>query len=713
MTKGLCNPHYNQWLAARRRHTGLDMEDWLSTAPVPCLEAAEPCVVAGCELERLGRGRLCYYHYNKHLREAPQRSVADWVLTQTPFLHEQHFSLAPLSHTLRLEVLYGLQQRDARGCTIYPALVRRLVKCIAPLPSLTTVSAGWRAWAASLTSSKHLQTLLTALVREVQAGRDQMLGVQPTDKEVWDSSLIKLSAEFSTVPYRYGHTLDFTTVSQSWLRTVVLEWARRTNPSRDRLKEAVKACEIASATLERRPAGGHDPKALRFDDVDAIVKAMRELRKADGDLCSYSYRRALNGSFFALIEYGRQAGLMDDVPGGFSRHRSHYIPGSPCGDDEPGRAIPEPVIAQLDAHLSSLGDEFPYRGWTHAQIRQMLRTAYIVLRDTGRRPDEVCRLRLDCLSEDDGDVLIWDNFKRRRFNRRLPITPATADAIRDWRQKRAQLVLRPASAVCLFPARGSSGGRDSSTPHLSTADLSTALRIWVRSIPELHSDTTGKDGKPLPFDRSRIYPYAFRHSYAQRHADAGVDVDVLKELMDHRSVDTTTGYYKVTIKRKREAVNSIRHLVIDRAGEPAPAPSATVYELRSVAVPFGNCIEPSNVKAGGQACPIRFQCSGCGFYRPDPSYLVAIDQHINSLKAERETAIAIGADDFVIRNFTDQIEAYDRVRTTMREALERLDPEDRQQIEDASAVLRRARASQGLRSLPLTVIPSKALHNDD
>jgi integrase len=486
---------------------------------------------------------LCYYHYNKYLRDDPRRPAIEWAATQSPFLHAQHFSLAPLGPTLRLEVLYGLQQRDARGCRINPALVRTAVKRIAPLPSLTTVTGGRPAWAASLTSSKHLKSLLMGLLREVQVGHNHMLGVQPTETEVWDSSLIKLSPEFSTDPYRYGHTLDFTTISQSWLRTVVLEWARRTNPSRDRLKEAVKATAIASTALERRAGGGHDPKALGFDDVDAIVKAMREARKADGELSSYSYRRALNGRFFALIEFGRQARLMDDVPGGFTRQRSHFIPGSPCGDDEPGRAIPEPVIAQLDAHLSSLGDDFGYRGWTRAQIKHMLRTAYVVLRDTGRRPDEVCRLRLDCLGDDDGDVLIWDNFKRQRFNRRLPITSATADAIRDWRDTRAQLVLLPVSVGYLFPARGPSGRRDSSNPHLTTADLSTALRAWVRSIPEIHSDTTGRDGKPLPFDRSRIYPYAFRHSYAQRYADAGVDVDVLKELMDHRSVDTTTGYY--------------------------------------------------------------------------------------------------------------------------------------------------------------------------
>ena len=33
------------------------------------------------------------------------------------------------------------------------------------------------------------------------------------------------------------------------------------------------------------------------------------------------------------------------------------------------------------------------------------------------------------------------------------------------------------------------------------------------------------------------------HTYAQRLADAGVAVDVLKELMDHNSIDTTMGYY--------------------------------------------------------------------------------------------------------------------------------------------------------------------------
>jgi integrase len=36
------------------------------------------------------------------------------------------------------------------------------------------------------------------------------------------------------------------------------------------------------------------------------------------------------------------------------------------------------------------------------------------------------------------------------------------------------------------------------------------------------------------------------HTYAQRHADNGTPVDVLRQLMDHKSIQTTGGYYTIT-----------------------------------------------------------------------------------------------------------------------------------------------------------------------
>ena len=137
---------------------------------------------------------------------------------------------------------------------------------------------------------------------------------------------------------------------------------------------------------------------------------------------------------------------------------------------------------------------------------------------------------------------------------------------------------------------------------------------------------------------------------------------------------------------------------------PAPMSSATAYEARSVAVPYGNCTEPTNIKAGGKSCALRFQCAGCGFYRPDPSYLPAIDEHLHALRADPETVDAMDAAPFVLRNFTDQIDAFTDVSDTMHHRLAELPTDQRAEIEDASRILRKARAAQGRALLPLTVI---------
>ena len=101
--------------------------------------------------------------------------------------------------------------------------------------------------------------------------------------------------------------------------------------------------------------------------------------------------------------------------------------------------------------------------------------------------------------------------------------------------------------------------------------------------------------------------------------------------------------------------------------------------------------------------PHPFQCSGCGFYRPDPSYIPAIEDHVRALKANRETAQVIDAADFVIDNLTAEIDQFDTVIAAMRTQLQSLDPTERQRVEDASAVLRKTRAAQGKTQLPLTI----------
>jgi hypothetical protein len=284
------------------------------------------------------------------------------------------------------------------------------------------------------------------------------------------------------------------------------------------------------------------------------------------------------------------------------------------------------------------------------------------------------------------------------MRRRLPVTSGTAAIIMAWQQHRASLRVPPALDRWLFPspllrARQSAG-------HVTPASVARAFKIWVAQIGVIDSELLAPDGTLAPFDPSLITPYALRHSYAQRHADAGVPVDVLKELMDHAAVSTTMGYYRISLKRKQQAIRSVGALAIDAAGNPAPLTSPAAYERASVSVPFGNCTEPSNVKAGGGACPIRFQCAGCGFYRPDPSYLPALEQHIASLRADRETARAIGAAGYVTGNLTAEIDAYTGIAEQMRRRIADLAPAEREEIEHASKLLRRARAARQLPVIP-------------
>lgn len=90
--------------------------------------------------------------------------------------------------------------------------------------------------------------------------------------------------------------------------------------------------------------------------------------------------------------------------------------------------------------------------------------------------------------------------------------------------------------------------------------------------------------------------------------------------------------------------------------------------------------------AGGKACPLRFQCAGCSHYRPDPSFLPAIEAHIAELLQNRETAIASGSADWVIDGLEQEIAAYRNIATKMRADLADLSEQEREAVEEASAV---------------------------
>ncbi|WP_234315020.1 site-specific integrase [Streptomyces sp. NRRL F-5135] len=689
--------HYTQW----KTHTTRKLAgQWEDTA-VPYADTPA-CPVPACPLPSLQIRGLCRHHAQRlrqHRRTHPDATVAPWAAQQPPYLAPHQFSLLPLPEPLRYEVLYGLQQADPWLRTLNPPHVRRMVR---DLNGVTTLISDITDQQMCPRSTSDVLRMLGRVRTAVRAAHAEHIGTAPAKDDVLD---LRALGQRSRTPagIRTPKTVDLRTIKQRWLRDLLRTWTIQQRPGADEFGRTWRGVELASWALALRP-GTDDPARLRYDYVTAMVEALRTALKLDGERAGWNYRMSIASHFFALIDYGRRSGAANNLSAAFVRDpAAHRIPQEEAGEDEIGKAIPEPVIRQLDAHLDLLGQGRArgQRTLAPADLQLMYRTLYILLRDTGRRPLEVLSLPRDCLeSRNDQTSLVWNNHKARRH--RLPITAPTAQAIRAWRTRRDQLQpsLPPAGADYLFPA----------LTHLAT-------RPYLHQLPQrdpapldrLHPPPVrrghGITGPPAAFRpltdlRLRLPPLLRPAPRRRRHP-----LDVLRELMDHKSVSTTQRYYTVSLKRKRDAVTKLPAHVVDNHGRPSPC-SEAAYELRSVAVPYSGCTEPSNVKAGGSSCPIRFQCPGCGFYRPDPSYLPAIEQHLNELRTDRETAQAMDAAEFVITNLTAQITAFEQVTDRMRRHLASLPAAERQEIEEASTVLRRARAGNAHSLLPLTVISS-------
>jgi integrase len=619
-----------------------------------------------------------------------EEELSVWVDAQPPRLGAHQFSLAALGPVVRWELLYTLQRRDETRPPLDAMQVRVVAGRLAGAASVRLVDLE------ALWSCGGLQYNATAkgLARDVgrHIGRAwcAYTGQDPCAGDVWDLGLLDLQANGSRRHPVTAGVVDFGAIGLGWLRELTKAWATASRPYLQTLRQAVTACRVAGQVL----AGcGHiDPTGLGSGDFTRIVGAICSERRADGGLPSVSYRNVLVYRFCEVIDYGRTAGLMSEVPDTFCRAKRPRLVEHP-NEDELGKALPDTVIRQLDGQLELLGPAGRFGPIAAGDLKAMHHAIYRILRDTGRRPGEVVSLKVGCVEVIDGaHNLIYDNHKAGRMRRRLPITAATAAIIEAWHVHRAELLTPPSTAQWLFPSPVLRSPQ--ALGHLTSACVGVAFRTWVRRIPVIDGEQLGPDGTPSPFERSLIAPYALRHSYAQRHADAGVPVDVLRELMDHVSVQTTMGYYSVSLKRKTQAIRSVGSLAIDAAGRPSPFGGPLAYERASVSVPFGNCTEPSNVKAGGGSCPIRFQCAGCGFYRPDPSYLPALEGHVASLRADRETALAMDAAGYVVTNISAEIDAFNNVAGIMRSRMADLGPEERGEVEAASRLLRRTRAAR-------------------
>jgi hypothetical protein len=170
----------------------------------------------------------------------------------------------------------------------------------------------------------------------------------------------------------------------------------------------------------------------------------------------------------------------------------------------------------------------------------------------------------------------------------------------------------------------------------------------------------------------------------------------------HRSYTITRRYYRIGEDRRRSAVDQVAALSFDRHGERVWRDARALleseharYAVGEVAVPYGACAEPSNVQAGGNACPFRFRCVGCDHFRTDVSYLPDLTAYLDDLLRTRERLAAASGDDWARAAAVPPEQEIRKIReliSRIKGDIAGLDPRERARIDEAVTVVRTHRA---------------------
>ncbi|MEX5709136.1 tyrosine-type recombinase/integrase [Parafrankia sp. FMc6] len=678
----LCSAHGRQ-----RWALGVSVEEFLARDDVTPRASFGPCRVPACIRRARGRRGLCYPHdsrWRQALRD-PTVRLAEWAAVQPPIGVDAIVILKGLPERVQVELLVAIQRRTDADTKTAVTVIRHVTRLLREHRMASVLDLAELDRATLRPEINTTVKWITAAVRVVLSDP-----VREQAKDVWDLRVMGL---------RGG--MNFTALSQPWLREAAKAWVlediprhRGTYPTRSSKLTVRSLASLSTSLRLSRPDHGNQPAALGRGDIVMFLNRLAHLENSGEITANTRVTDARQARMFlddirplGLTLPGRPAA---GLPADFVL-RGADIPDEP-NDDGPGRALParvvETFVRNLDLFEKVCG-------------RDMRRIVELLI-DTGRRPGEICELGWDCLLQDaEGNpVLLYDDAKNYRPSRRLPISKDTARIVTAQKDDvRGRFPLTPVGELALFPR---SRANPRGAHPLRDPTLNGAQRRFLEALPEPLVDDHGQE-----FDLAKATPYAFRHTYAQRHADAGVPLDVLRDLMGHRTAKTTQVYYRVNETRVRAAIDRVGRHQFDGQGRRVLREVARTLDVEhartrvgQTAVPFGICTEPSNVKAGGTACPYRYVCVGCGHFRSDPSYLPELKSYLQQLLADRERLLAaVDLADWARDAVAPSEQEIDQVRELIRRVqadLDGLDDQDRQQIGDAITALRKTRQTVNL-----------------
>lgn len=440
----LCERHWAQYC----RVSAATVEDFLDRSDVAPMPHPEWCALVACHRKRKGRRWFCAGHqwrWNLRRERGEPVDFETWCRISSGIPTGTVVSLRGLPDLVVAEILYAVQQRLARDVRLVPSDFRQIcdearAQQVSTLNDLV------------IRPNMKLRSIWRTMTDDVRRGLSTLELEQL--KDVWDMEVFGLGK---------SRRMDFTDLHQEWMRRAAKAWVLDAIPRRygKNIPNALMQMVVCLARLSDslrigRADHGDHPAKLGRADITAFLQRLSYLEHTGQigpllrvNICRWCARFLREIREMGLTGAGQMlAALPDDFA-----FRKGDIP-RPPDDEDAGRALPREIVAELCRRLPALETARRDGRRGAPEDGRHVRIAVEVLIDTGRRPDEVQKLRWDCLrTDDDGkDVLICDDFKNNRLGCRLPISDRTAALITEQKARvRQRYPQTPVGELALFP----------------------------------------------------------------------------------------------------------------------------------------------------------------------------------------------------------------------------------------------------------------------
>ncbi|MFL0388165.1 site-specific integrase [Curtobacterium sp. MCLR17_007] len=723
---GLCVNHRTAWWGWKRRTGRSDMGEWITERrPKPFPPAEQKCRAVICKRDGAGAWVLCDVHEGACRSWAKRMGIGkpnpadveSWLHNyfELPVSADQKYTYAQRTATpfhllrepIRSELLFALQQRDiSANAHIPPILVRRVYQLLRNSEHETLVGLN-----ALNLPTPHAN--IAGFYRDLQSRIDQAhrewAGEQGRTFGLY--FLTDLDLKYSVKPVHRRTRIDLRELRLRWWVESVDSYILEAGPhGRNKLEAAVRVARIVDQVLHAR---GTPVEALGGADATAVLKA---IRKAWDTI--HAQRLAL-AALRGMLDFFRASEdflpVWRRLPATFDREflRQKAVGKPPGGKehDDSFRFIPQPIVDWLMDHLHLLQ--------RHSALVTAEAKVMIYLQERcGRRTSETVRLKEECISYDSAGqaYLEWDRVKPP-FGRgtRLPIHKDVHDAIRQWQEIKIEHGIE---SQWLFPTDRGRKDAPRSAAFLN-ARIDELVAVVLDEAPFME-EVEGADGNYIRFDLTTIDAYAFRHAFAQRHADATdregrptCTPEELQEWMGHKSFKTTMNYFLITSRRKRHAMSSLPSRRLNWSGE-----AVTVDRERDgftkLAVSLGSCTEPANVAAGGAACAMDHVCESCPFFLVDPFERDGLLAKRLYLQAQIERVRIIAPDSHMISHYERRTRDCDRILAGIDSYIDNLPEMERSSIHLALEKMEDIRRRAGApRRIDLRAIHGEFSHLSD